>query len=740
MGRLWRRAPSPQESGFPIRLAQRVDDEIRRLKVARVDCRTIIDETGTVFLYVMDRGQRLAVKIERDFPDTAPVILLDPPLTDGRTSISARDVIQWNSRSTVSEVVQAIRRFSTGASRGDIEPREEIIPRDEHERALFYWVAQQARELRGHGFQTRLKIGPSREVSFLIATGAGSLVCVATGKASPPELSCHLVTYGPLDGEGSHRQAVELQDLLESNGSDLSRLAGSVERTYGNSAGKASSPVEFASDESEGSSRAVISHSAQQTITAEARQSAPLESAGLLLGTASGGLWRVMEATGPGRNVSRSGGHVSPDVGFLNDQIRQAERRGLEFLGEWHSHPAYLDHPSGGDDATIARLMGKNRLSHFLAGIVVERAGSLRLNFFGYDSAGIRRTIDSVELPGREEAPTIPTPTRRSDRGYRIATDNLLLQRHFDSVAQRMVGGNDEFRVLGNGIEYRITIPKTYPSAAPQIEWRWAREGSSHFDHLPASLALARWSPSEQLASILLTVSKQLLVHESNTRADRNPTTKYQSASTNLSAEEVAAHFESFSSESERMLLPDPPILGRSGGELLISRRLDSETDAVLHLPPSVASRSVPVLYLRSRVTGESIPETWPGSGGFPWSDPEALHYLFDDLLLDNVPSAFGNQVRTVRTNGIHCHVLGEETRLVLRCRLADAGGHVLVISVDEGAEGPQLIETVEAYTIPGSSFRVERGGTLSDGRRPGMSSFVWQFIEEGRERIREVK
>lgn len=125
----------------------------------------------------------------------------------------------------------------------------------------------------------------------------------------------------------------------------------------------------------------VLTSTASMLIARETAFHGELETGGLLLGRSlPSERFLVTKATDGGENAQRSHSSFSPDVRYLNEQIKHAERNGLHFIGEWHRHPRGLDSPSGGDLRTIGEIMEDNGLAKFLALIVlVSESGNTEL-------------------------------------------------------------------------------------------------------------------------------------------------------------------------------------------------------------------------------------------------------------------------------------------------------------------------------------------------------------------------
>jgi len=61
----------------------------------------------------------------------------------------------------------------------------------------------------------------------------------------------------------------------------------------------------------------------------------------------------VAAATDSGPAAVHQPAQTNMDFGYLTERLREFERRGLAWLGYWHSHPRYITEPSSGDHIEI---------------------------------------------------------------------------------------------------------------------------------------------------------------------------------------------------------------------------------------------------------------------------------------------------------------------------------------------------------------------------------------------------
>jgi len=126
----------------------------------------------------------------------------------------------------------------------------------------------------------------------------------------------------------------------------------------------------------------IIDLDALRTIQSETARFPHNECAGLLLGVKEndGRLIKIIKSHGNGPKAEHTSGSVSPDVDFFNKLIRETEREGLEFIGEWHRHPGTFSTPSQGDVSAIEQIMKVNNLQNYVAIIVTGFGENIEIN------------------------------------------------------------------------------------------------------------------------------------------------------------------------------------------------------------------------------------------------------------------------------------------------------------------------------------------------------------------------
>jgi integrative and conjugative element protein (TIGR02256 family) len=111
----------------------------------------------------------------------------------------------------------------------------------------------------------------------------------------------------------------------------------------------------------------------------EHQQLAPraAEAGGQLFGSLSGNRVSIKLATGPRPTDIRSRYSYKPDRASEQAEIDYAHKKGLFFLGDWHTHPEPVASPSAQDLQSIRETFKKS--THHLNGFLLVIAGTRRL-------------------------------------------------------------------------------------------------------------------------------------------------------------------------------------------------------------------------------------------------------------------------------------------------------------------------------------------------------------------------
>lgn len=88
-----------------------------------------------------------------------------------------------------------------------------------------------------------------------------------------------------------------------------------------------------------------------------------LEAGGQLFGRVTPDLVTVSAVAGPHRSDERSRFAFRSDPGAAQHDIQRFARRGLVYLGEWHTHAEQRPHPSASDIAAMKGIIAHSRLN-----------------------------------------------------------------------------------------------------------------------------------------------------------------------------------------------------------------------------------------------------------------------------------------------------------------------------------------------------------------------------------------
>lgn len=145
----------------------------------------------------------------------------------------------------------------------------------------------------------------------------------------------------------------------------------------------------------------LIAHLALQHVSRH-RQSTPwaTEAGGQLFGTLNATQVCVTEASGPYVGDERSRYRYRSDPAAAQRAIEDRHKRGLLYLGEWHTHAEDYPSASGLDDDAMRRLIASSQLnSNALLMMIVGRARSAAgLALWSVSSQAAHRWILSANL------------------------------------------------------------------------------------------------------------------------------------------------------------------------------------------------------------------------------------------------------------------------------------------------------------------------------------------------------
>ncbi|MGG6893675.1 Mov34/MPN/PAD-1 family protein [Rhizobium sp. BR 315] len=93
------------------------------------------------------------------------------------------------------------------------------------------------------------------------------------------------------------------------------------------------------------------------------------ESGGQMFATLSADRWRIEAVTGPRVGDRRGYNYFRPDRKAEQEEIYRFYDKGLEFVGDWHTHPENTPRPSGNDVTSIRNVVRESL--HNLPGILM---------------------------------------------------------------------------------------------------------------------------------------------------------------------------------------------------------------------------------------------------------------------------------------------------------------------------------------------------------------------------------
>ncbi|WP_296075721.1 Mov34/MPN/PAD-1 family protein [uncultured Agrobacterium sp.] len=93
------------------------------------------------------------------------------------------------------------------------------------------------------------------------------------------------------------------------------------------------------------------------------------EAGGQMFATLSEAHWRIEVVTGPRRGDRRGAYHFWPDRHAEQEEINRYYEQGLEFVGDWHTHPQNIPRPSAQDFTSTESILRESQ--HSLPGILM---------------------------------------------------------------------------------------------------------------------------------------------------------------------------------------------------------------------------------------------------------------------------------------------------------------------------------------------------------------------------------
>lgn len=118
---------------------------------------------------------------------------------------------------------------------------------------------------------------------------------------------------------------------------------------------------------------------------------------------------RVVKATQPSLMDSRSRFGIHFSKKRRAAEIKRQFRKGLHFVGEWHTHPELNPSPSPLDISSMAELfsLSKHQLNYFIMVIVGNSEAELNLWVSLHDSCTYHRLASPTTKPSEENGVSV---------------------------------------------------------------------------------------------------------------------------------------------------------------------------------------------------------------------------------------------------------------------------------------------------------------------------------------------
>ncbi|MFT3940334.1 Mov34/MPN/PAD-1 family protein [Rhodopseudomonas sp.] len=129
------------------------------------------------------------------------------------------------------------------------------------------------------------------------------------------------------------------------------------------------------------------------------------ESGGQLFARVRGNNWEIVAATGPKTRDSRSRFGFRPHRPSEQEEIFEYHRLGYDYVGDWHTHPQDVPHPSPDDLESIRNLVRES--IHHLPGFLLMIVGRDRFpkglwcSFHSLDGSFVSGTVEPAAAKRR---------------------------------------------------------------------------------------------------------------------------------------------------------------------------------------------------------------------------------------------------------------------------------------------------------------------------------------------------
>lgn len=121
------------------------------------------------------------------------------------------------------------------------------------------------------------------------------------------------------------------------------------------------------------------------------------EAGGQIFGTVAAEVVRVLEVYGPRRTDERTRTSFRSDPVSAQQEIDRCAKRGLVYLGEWHTHPESRPTASSADLDAFARLLGGSSLRLNALLLLIQGTGDAGDALSMYSGSGNEITRWSIK-------------------------------------------------------------------------------------------------------------------------------------------------------------------------------------------------------------------------------------------------------------------------------------------------------------------------------------------------------
>ncbi len=255
-----------------------------------------------------------------------------------------------------------------------------------------------------------------------------------------------------------------------------------------------------------------IATTAYETIVKESKQYQEHETGGILVGKRLNEQeFLIVAATGAGPKADHQAHTFAPDIEFVNMELRRIREvyTGVDYVGVWHKHPAFVDHPSGGDLKQARKILEDTEnykiQGELLAPIAVIANGQVNVKlYYLNDKMSDFAALPYTVIPDDEPRLVALQAQSKPQAWYDSESmqHELAALRAFDKSMQVSIGGETLFVTVTLSklprTKVHLVFAAPYPSVAPEVVIE-AEEKALLFPSnvstsaLTSGITLARW-------------------------------------------------------------------------------------------------------------------------------------------------------------------------------------------------------------------------------------------------------